>query len=105
MATDEVGRPGRGIQYPFTQPKSGEYHAPWSAAALEPWKEVVRDLLRYNAADPAGRLGQISTEFIPNLDYGEGCRYSLFEQSIACAAWMRETWEEIRDGPEIRAGR
>ena len=50
----------------------------------------------YDAADPDGRLGQISTEFIPNLDYGEGCRYSLFEQGIACVEWMRSEWEQAR---------
>ena len=96
LAHYEDGRPGRGIQYPFKKPAPGEYHAEWREAALEPWKEVVRDLLRHHAADPAGQLGQISTEFIPNLDYGEGCRYSLFEQGIACTEWMRATWEEMR---------
>ena len=89
------GKPGRGIQYPFARPRPGEYHAEWDEARLEPWKEVIRQLMRHHAADPAGTLGQISTEFIPNLDYGEGCRYSLFEQSIACAAWLRTTWDGI----------
>jgi hypothetical protein len=92
MAVDENGTPGRGIQYPFKAPHSGEYHAPWDGQKLEPWKEVVRQLVRYHATDSNGRLGQISTEFIPNLDYGEGCKYSLFEQGIACVEWMREEW-------------
>ena len=91
-ATDEQGRPGRGIQYPFKPPLPGEYHAPWQAEALEPWKEVIRQLLRHHAADAKGQLGQISTEFIPNLDYGQGCKYSLFEQAIACVEWMRGEW-------------
>ena len=95
-ATDGDGTPGRGIQYPFKKPAPGEYHAPWEEAALEPWKEVIRILLRYHAADDNGTLGQISTEFIPNLDYGEGGRYSLFEQAIACVEWMRSAWEELR---------
>ncbi|MEM7253348.1 MAG: hypothetical protein AAF493_18175, partial [Pseudomonadota bacterium] len=89
LAHYEDGRPGRGIQYPFKPPGPGEYHAPWDESALEPWKQVVRDLLRYHAGDPSGALGQISTEFIPNLDYGEGGKYSLFEQAIACVTWMR----------------
>ncbi|MCY4097468.1 MAG: hypothetical protein OXF40_04300 [Rhodospirillales bacterium] len=95
-AVDEDGNPGRGIQYPFKQPAPGEYHAEWREAALEPWKEVIRALLRHHAADDAATLGQISTEFIPNLDYGEGCQYSLFEQAIACVEWMRATWAELR---------
>jgi hypothetical protein len=94
-AIDENGKPGRGIQYPFVDPGEDNYHAPWDGALLEPWKEVIRQLLRYHAANESSPLGQISTEFIPNLDYGEGCRYSIFEQSTACALWMRETWREI----------
>ena len=51
--------------------------------------------MTYHAHHDDSALGQISTEFIPALDYGEGCRYSLFEQGIACANWMRETWNGI----------
>ena len=76
--------------------RRGEYHAEWDEEKLEPWKEVVRQLLRHHAGDPHGHLGQISTEFIPNRDYGEGCRYSLFEQGIACTQWMRDEWDRIR---------
>jgi hypothetical protein len=97
-AMDEKGKPGRGIQYPFVDPGEGNYHAPWDGALLEPWKEVIRQLMRYHAANETSQLGQISTEFIPNLDYGEGCRYSIFEQSTACANWMRETWRDIAGG-------
>jgi hypothetical protein len=94
-ARDDRGRPGRGIQVPFKRPRPGEYHAPWDEAALAPWKQTILSLLRHHARDPEARLGQISTEFIPNLDYGEGCRYSLFEQAIACVEWMRGAWTEI----------
>ena len=96
MASDDQGRPGRGIQYPFKRPTPGEYHADWDEEALAPWKEAIRHLLRHHANDPGGQLGQISTEFIPNLDYGEGCRYSLFEQGIACVEWMRQEWNGLR---------
>ncbi len=95
-AQDEDGNPGRGIQYPFVEPAPGDYHAPWRAEELEPWKEVVRRLLRHHAATANSPLGQISTEFIPNLDYGEGCRYSLFEQAIACVEWMRSEYAKIQ---------
>jgi len=90
------GHVGRGIQYPFKKPRPGDYHADWHEEALEPWKEGIRILMRHHARDPNGKLGQISTEFIPNTDYGEGCRYSLFEQGIACVEWMRGTWEQIK---------
>jgi hypothetical protein len=56
----------------------------------------MRILLRHRAKDASAKLGQISTEFIPNTDYGEGCRYSLFDQAIACVKWMREAWDTAR---------
>ena len=88
-AKHEDGSYGRGIQYPFIKPGPGEWHSEWDEAKLEPWKEVIRKLLTYHAANDNSPLMQISTEFIPNLDYGEGCKYSLFEQGIACTEWMR----------------
>ena len=96
LANHADGSVGRGIQYPFVEPGPGEYHAPWSAEALEPWKEGMRILLRHHAEDPSSKLGQISTEFIPNTDYGEGCRYSLFDQAVACVNWMRGAWDTAR---------
>ena len=89
------GSIGRGIQYPFKKPKEDEYHEKWEEAFLEPWKECIRNLLIYHHKDPTSKLGQISTEFIPNTDYGEGCKYSLFEQAIECTKWMKKTWETI----------
>ncbi|MFX4219774.1 MAG: hypothetical protein ACMVO3_01645 [Thalassobaculum sp.] len=96
LARHPDGSVGRGIQYPFKRPRAGEYHADWNETLLEPWKEGIRILMRHHARDPKAKLGQISTEFIPNPDYGGGCKYSLFEQAIACVAWMRATWAEIR---------
>ncbi|MEE8270362.1 MAG: hypothetical protein V3R98_01335 [Alphaproteobacteria bacterium] len=88
------GSVGRGIQYPFIQPGAGEYHSPWQAERLEPWKEIVRHLMTYHATHDDSPLGQISTEFIPNTDYGEGGKYSIFDNSVACAAWLRQTWDQ-----------
>jgi hypothetical protein len=88
------GRPGRGIQYPFIRPAPGQWHAEWDEARLEPWKMVMRELMRHHASNPASVLCQISTEFIPNPDYGGGAKYSIFEQNVACARWLRETWQE-----------
>jgi hypothetical protein len=86
------GKPGRGIQYPFVRPKEGEWHSPWDEARLEPWKQVVRHLLRHHAKRADSNLACISCEFIPAPDYGMGAKYSIFEQNAACARWMRETW-------------
>ena len=84
---------GRGIQYPFIQPKPDEWHSEWSQEKLEPWKEVIRNLMRYHATTANSPLRTISTEFIPNPDYGAGSKYSNFQHSVACAQWLRETWE------------
>lgn len=90
------GKPGRGIQYPFLQTKSGEWHTEWDGTKLEPWKEVIRQLLRHHAVDPASKLATISTEFIPWPDYGAAAKYSLFENSVACANWIREEWNNVQ---------
>lgn len=63
----------------------------WNEEKLEPWKEVVHRVMHHHATDPASRIGQISTEFIPTTDYGAGARYSVFQQAVACAKWMHET--------------
>ena len=93
----EDGDPGRGIRYPFGPSREGEYHAPWDKAVLDQWKMMICTVMRHHAAGPEARLRQNSTESIPNLDYGEGCQYFLFEQGVACAEWMRATWDEIGD--------
>ena len=90
------GSYGRGIQYPFIRPRDGEWHSPWDERRLEPWKEVVRQILRYHATHADSCLGQITTEFIPYADYGGGARYSIFENNVACARWIRETWSAIQ---------
>ncbi len=93
------GKPGRGIQAPFIEPKPGEWYAEWSAAKLEPWKDVIRQLLRHHATDSNSRLATISTELIPWPDYGGGAKYSLFEHSVACAQWIREEWARAQMAP------
>ncbi len=86
------GRVGRGIQYPFMRPKPGEYLTDWDERKLEPWKRVVRDLLAYHASHEESPIRQISCEHIPAPDYGGGHKYSIFEQNVACARWLREEW-------------
>lgn len=85
---------GRGIQYPFIEPGPDEYHSPWDGAKLEPWKEVMRHLFAWRAAHPDRAFTTISTEMIPFPDYGDGGRYSIFENSVAVARWLRQAWAE-----------
>ncbi len=97
-AKNADGSFGRGIQYPFIEPQPGEWHSEWDAANLEPWKEVIRHLLRYHHDNDNSPLQQISTEFIPAADYGAGSKYSIFEHSVACATWIRDEWGKLGDG-------
>lgn len=80
---------GRGVQYPFMEPRPGQWLAPWEETALEPWKEVLRQLLKHHESSNGSPLDLISTEFIPFTDYGQGASYSLFDNSVACARWIR----------------
>ena len=89
---------GRGIQYPFIEPKPGEWHGAWREEELEPWKEVLRHLMAYHARHDDSPMSTISTEFIPSTDYGAGAKYSIFENSVACAHWLRRTWQDINAG-------
>jgi len=52
----------------------------------------VRDLLRWMQAHPDRAPQQISCEFIPFPDYGGGARYSIWDNNVACARWLREEW-------------
>ncbi len=95
---------GRGIQYPFVRPAPGDYHADWEEARLEPWKRVVRELFAHHAKNPESPLGQISCEHIPNVDYGAGQGYSIFENNVACARWLREEWARAVGSSRETAG-
>jgi hypothetical protein len=30
---------------------------------------------------------------IPPPDYGAGAKYSIFDNNVACARWIREAWK------------
>lgn len=89
-ATHPDGSVGRGVQYPFIKPLKGQFHSPWDEEKLEPWKEILRQVLDYHYRNKISPLELISTEFIPAIDYGAGNTYSLLDSSVACAHWIRE---------------
>jgi sugar phosphate isomerase/epimerase len=92
------GRPGRGIQYPLVCPAPDQWDGIWHEAALAPWKDAVRHLLDARAQGHAATPQHISCEFIPFADYGGGAGYSIFDNNVACAAWLRDTWLERSAG-------
>ncbi|MES2910509.1 MAG: xylose isomerase [Pseudomonadota bacterium] len=85
----ETGSWGRACQYPFIRPRPGEWHSDWHAWRVEPCKEIVRRALRLHAANPDSVLSFITTDMIDMPDYGENAKYSLFEQNVAIAEWVR----------------
>jgi hypothetical protein len=93
------GRPGRGIQYPFVEPAPGAYHGDWHPAPLDTWKTALRQLLQWQVHARPTLLEQISCEFIPFPDYGGGARYSIFDNNVACAQWLRDTWHALAAQP------
>ena len=90
------GSIGRGVQYPFIKPLEGQYHADWHEEKLEPWKEIVRNVIKNHYTNDNSSLECISTEFIPNTDYGEGSTYSLYDNASACAEWIRSEIKKIK---------
>ncbi|MBB6357255.1 hypothetical protein ACFFTN_06600 [Aminobacter aganoensis] len=94
-AKDEQGNAGRACQYPFMRPRPGEFHSEWFAYKLEPFKEVVKKVLRHHRDTPDSRLRYITTEIIDLIDYGQNARYSLFEQSVAIGGWIRDLWQTL----------
>jgi hypothetical protein len=86
---------GRGVQYPWLKPRPGQWHSEWEEAKLDPWKQTMLDLLQHHATSPNSRLQFLTLEMIPPPDYGAGAKYSIFDNNVACARWLRQTWNDI----------
>jgi len=89
---------GRACQYPFKKPAPGEWFHPWHAYRVEPSKEIVRRVLRHHKTHADSRLRWITTDMLDMADYGGGVKYSLWEQNVAMARWIRDTWRQIEQG-------
>jgi hypothetical protein len=59
----------------------------------------MRRLMRQQSMAPDDGPVTISTEYIPWPDYGGGAKYSVFEQNIACAEWLRRAWADTQALP------
>ncbi|MEW9613267.1 hypothetical protein AB3G45_05395 [Shinella sp. S4-D37] len=92
LARHPNGSFGRGVQYPFIEPRKGEWHSPWDERRLDMWKAVTNKLFAHHASTPGSRLRRISAEFIPFVDYGAGSGYSVSENNMACIKWLRTSW-------------
>lgn len=83
---------GRAIQYPLIAPAAGQFDSDWNEARLLEWKTAVRELLLHMQQHPDRAPQRISCEFIPFADYGGGARYSIWDNNLACAQWLRQAW-------------
>lgn len=92
---NDLGCWGRACQYPFVKPQPGEWHSPWHAYRVEPCKEVMRRIFRHHRDNPDSPLRWITTDIIDMADYGGNAKYSLLDQNVAIADWLRRTWSEI----------
>ena len=88
---------GRACQYPFIRPAPGEWNEFWHAYRVEPCKFVVRNVLRHHFNSPASPLKWMTTDMIDMPDYGGGVQYSLFDQNVAIAEWIRAEWARIKE--------
>ncbi|WP_017998398.1 hypothetical protein [Paracoccus sp. N5] len=96
------GRYGRACQYPFFRPAPGEWEHDWHAWKVEPSKHVARKVLQHHHDRADSPLRWLTTDMIDMADYGGGVGYSLFEQNVVIAHWLRETWREIA-GTNLKA--
>lgn len=95
------GRWGRACQYPFVRPAPGEWNHPWHAYRVEPCKHVVREMFKHHQKVSSSPLRWLTTDMIDMPDYGGGVGYSLFDQNVAIAEWLRKTWREM-SGEDMR---
>ena len=52
--------------------------------------------MRYHLTHADSPLRFMNTEMINITDYGENAGYSIFENNIACAKWIRATWAHMK---------
>ena len=91
------GSQPRGIFYPFTQPKPGEWHVQdWDERKLDACKHAFQTILRYHRDHPASPLRYAITEVIPQPDYAMGGKFELIDQNAAPARWIREELDTLR---------
>jgi hypothetical protein len=53
-------------------------------------------VLKYHLTQTNSPLKFVTTEMIDLFDYGENAKYSLFENNVACARWIREEWVRLK---------
>ena len=65
---------------------------------------MVRKAFRHHITTPDSPLRYITTDMIDMADYGENARYSLFEQNVAIASWLRSTWDDMVAEATLKTG-
>lgn len=86
---------GRAIQYPLLAPAARDFHSHWKEEHLQEWKTAVQEMLLHMHTHGGPEPTRISCEFIPFADYGGGARYSIWDNNLACAHWLRQQWAAL----------
>ncbi|AKV10042.1 hypothetical protein B723_28020 [Pseudomonas fluorescens NCIMB 11764] len=88
-------RPGRSIQYPFSNPKPGEWHTDfWHAHKLAPTKELIRKAIDSYIQEEKSSLRLMTIDNINLAAYGTGWKYDMFADSCLVAQFVRELYAE-----------
>lgn len=88
-------RPGRSIQYPFSQPKPGEWHTDeWHAHKLACTKELVRKVIDHYLETPDSEMAVMTIDNINLPAYGTGWKYNMYNDSCLVAKFVRELYAE-----------
>jgi hypothetical protein len=88
-------RPGRSIQYPFSNPKPGEWHTDeWHAHKLSTTKELVRKVIDQYLAVDDSKMEIMTIDNINLAAYGTGWKYNMFADSCLVAKFVRELYAE-----------
>ena len=69
----------------------------WNEKLLNRWKSLVKSVIQYHYSHMSSPLRQITTEFIGPTDYGAGFKYSIFDNNVACAKWIRNIIKETKE--------
>jgi len=88
-------RPGRSIQYPFSNPKPGEWHTDeWHAHKLATTKELVRKVIDQYLEVDDSKMEIMTIDNINLAAYGTGWKYNMFADSCLVAKFVRELYAE-----------
>ena len=56
----------------------------------------MESVINYHYINETSPIRQITTEFLSPTDYGGGFKYSIFDNNVACAKWLKNTIKKTK---------